>query len=131
MNVFLKVAAGVLISLIIWLSLEKQSKDISVLLTIAVCAMIVIAAMNCFRPVMAFFEKIQDIGNLDRDLLSIILKVVGIGLITEICTLICKDAGNESMGKGLQILSTVVVLLLSIPVFEKLLTLLDKILGAV
>lgn len=131
MNVFWKTAAGILTALILWLSLSKHSKDISVLMTIAVCAMVISAAMSFLRPIVEFLRRIQAVGNLDGDLLSVILKVVGIGIVAEISTLICKDAGNESMGKALQFLSATAVLWISIPVFEKLLTLLDKILGTV
>jgi hypothetical protein len=52
-------------------------------------------------------------------------------MVAEFSSLICKDAGNESMGKALQILSSVVALWTCLPVFEKLFSLLDKILGAV
>ena len=69
-------------------------------------------------------------GNLDGDMVTVVMKSVGVGIIGEICTLICKDAGNESLGKALQFLSAAVVLWISIPVFEKLLTLLDNILGS-
>lgn len=131
MSVFLKAVAGVLTALILWLCLNKHSKDLSVLLTLAVCAMAFTAAITFLQPVVNFLQKIQAIGDLDEDLLSVVLKSVGIGLIGEICTLICKDAGNESMGKVLQTVSSVVVLWMSIPVFEKLLSLLDKILGTV
>lgn len=129
MGVFLKAVAGILTALILWLSLDKHGKDFSILLTLTVCAMIVIVAMSFLQPVVDFINKIQTIGNLDNDLLTVILKVVGIGLIAEISTLICKDAGNESMGKALQILAAVVVVWMSIPVFEKLLSLLDNLLG--
>ncbi len=131
MSVFIKAVAGILMALILWLSLEKHGKDISVLLTAAVCAMVIAVALSFLQPVLDFLKDIQSIGKLDKDLLSIILKVVGIGMIAEISTLICKDAGNESMGKALQILASVVVLWMSIPVFEKLLALLEKILGAI
>lgn len=131
MSTFLKVAAGVLTALILWLSLNKQNKDFSVLLTLAVCCMVITAAMMLLQPVVVFLRKVQEIGNLDRELISVLMKVVGIGMVGEICTLVCKDAGNETMGKALQIVSTVVVLWMSIPVFEKLLSLLDKILGTV
>ena len=131
MNVFLKTAAGVLTALILWLCLNKHSKDFSVLLTLAVCAMAFMAAFTFLQPVINFVKKLQAVGEMDKDLLSVILKAVGIGLLSEICTLICKDAGNESMGKVLQLFSTVVVLWMSIPVFEKLLSLLDTILGTV
>lgn len=131
MSVFLKATAGVLTALIFWLSLNKNTKDLSVLLTLAVSAMILTAAFAFLQPVVDFMRKIVSLGDLDDDLLSVILKVVGVGMIGEICTLICKDAGNESMGKALQIMSAIVVLWISIPVFEKLLSLLDKILGTV
>ena len=131
MSDFLKATAGILTALILWLSLHKHTKDLSVLLTMVVCAMVIIAAVSFFRPVFDFISKIQKICNVDNDLLTIILKVVGIGLITEFSSLICKDAGNESMGKALQVLSSAVVLWMSLPVFEKLLSLLDKILGTV
>lgn len=131
MNDFLKVVAVVLTALILWICLNKNAKDMSVLLTLSVCAMIFLVTFTFFRPVLDFIRGIQKSEALDSDLVAVILKVVGIGLIGEICTLICKDAGNESMGKVLQILSSVVVLWMSVPVFEKLLSLLDKILGAV
>ncbi len=131
MNVFLKAIAGVFISLILWLCLEKSEKNISLLLTLAACVMLLASAVSILNPVIAFVEKLQQVGNLNKEYIKVILKVVGVGLISEISALICKDAGNESMGKALQIVSAVIVLLMSIPIFEKLLELLNDILGTV
>lgn len=130
MNVFLRAIGGVLIALILWISLSKQNKDFSTLLSLVVCILIFVASATFLRPLMQFVKKIQQLGELDGDLVSVVLKSVGIGIISEICTLICKDAGNESLGKALQFLSTTVVLWISIPVFEKLLALLDNVLGS-
>ena len=131
MNVFFKVTTGILTALVLWLSINKQNKDISLLLSLAVCAMAMIAGLAFWRPVIDFLKKIQTFSNLDEEYVSIILKVVGIGIITEIASLICKDAGNESFGKALQFFASVVALWMAVPIFEKLLTLLDTILGAV
>ena len=128
MSVFWKTAAGILTAIILWINLNQSNKDTSVLMTLAVCAMAMMAASSFLQPVLSFIDKIQDIGKLDEGLVSTVLKVVGVGIITEIAALICKDAGNESMGKALQFVSAGVVLWISIPVFEKLLALLDKIL---
>ena len=131
MSDFLKIAAGILVGLILWVTVSKSNKDISVLLTMAVCAMICIAGLAYLRPVLSFMEKLKELGGLDEDLFALVMKVVGIGLIAELSMLICKDAGNESMGKALQILSAFVVLCMSVPVFEKLMSLLDTILGSI
>ena len=129
MNVFWKIAAGILTAIILWINLNKKSKDTSVIMSLAVCAMAIMAAASFLQPVVAFVKKIQGIGKLDGDMVSAVLKVVGVGIVAEIAALICKDAGNESMGKTLQFVSAAAVLWISIPVFEKLLTLLERILG--
>ena len=130
MNVFIKAIAGVLIALILWISLGKQNKDFSVLLTLLVCSMVFVVSVSFLKPLVQFVKKLQTMGNLDGDMVTVVMKSVGVGVIGEICTMICKDAGNESLGKALQFLSATVVLWISIPVFEKLLTLLDNILGS-
>ena len=131
MNEFLKATAGVLTALVLYLCLNKHNKDSSILLTLAVCAMVLLSTITILRPVLTFLEKVQTIGNLDNDLLSVLLKAVGIGMIAEISMLICKDAGNESMGKTIQMMATAVVLWISIPAFDKLLSLMNKILGSI
>ncbi len=131
MDIFLKTAGGILIALILWICLNKYNKENGAMLSMAVCAMVITAGIAFLEPVVSFLKKLQIIGNMDEDLLAVVFKTVGIGLIGEISMLICKDAGNESMGKALQILSTIVVLWMSLPVFEKLLSLLDKMLGSI
>ena len=131
MSIFIKATAGVLTALILCIHLHKYSKDFSLLLAMAVCTIVIIAAIHFLSPIFDFINNLRTIGNVDNNLLSVMLKVVGVGLLAEFTSLVCKDAGNESMGKALQVLSSVVVLWLSLPVFEELLSLLDKIMGTV
>jgi stage III sporulation protein AD len=131
MSIFLKAVAGVLTAVILWLTVNKDNKGISTLLTLAVCIMVFFVCAYFLQPIIDFIHKLELLGELDEGLISIVLKVVGIGLLTEISAAICKDSGNESMGKSLQILSAVAAIWLSIPVFERLITLLDKILGTI
>ena len=131
MSTFLKASAMALTGLILWIFLNKQNKDISLLLTLAVSTCVLVAAFTVLAPVLRFFEKLQQLGTLDEDLLDVILKSVGIGLLGEICSNLCKDAGNASLGRVLQLSATITILWLSLPVFEKMLTLLERILGTV
>ncbi len=131
MDVFLKAAAGVLVAVILVLVLMKQGKDLSVLLIMAVCTMVVCAALSYIQPIKDLILRLQTIGQLDSDTLTILLKAVGIGLIAEVTGLICADAGNAAMGKTLQFLASAVILWLSIPLLNELLELLDTILGAI
>ena len=131
MSIFLKAVAGVWIAVILWLSVNKDNKGISTLLTLAVCIMVFTVCAYFLQPIIDFIRKLELLGELDEGLISVVLKVVGIGLLTEISVAICKDSGNESMGRSLLILSSVAAIWLSIPVFERLIALLDKILGTI
>lgn len=131
MDTFLKATAGILVAIVFYLILSKQNKDISALLTITVCCIIATAAINYLQPIIQFFERLQRLGELNSEMLGILLKAVGIALLGEITALICADAGNAALGKSLQILASAVILWLSVPLFTSLVELVEKILGSV
>ena len=91
--------------------------------------MTALSALHYLRPVINFLHTLQTLGGLDRNMVSALLKVTGIGIVSEIANLVCKDACNESMGKSMQLLGTAVILYLSMPLFTALIELLQKILG--
>lgn len=131
MNYFFQAAAGSLVACILCLTLDKKGKDFSILITVAVCSMTLLVAVTYMEPVLEFIRRLEAMGNMDNQMLVILLKAVGIGLLSDIASMICIDSGNASMGKALHILSTVIILWLSIPIFDALLDLLQKILGEI
>ena len=131
MGTFLQVVAGALVAAVIGMTLSKQGKDITLLLGIAVCAMVLAAAIAYLQPVADFARHLQELSGLDSGMLGIMLKAVGIGLIAEIACLICVDSGNGALSKAIQIFASAAVLCISIPLMQELLELIQKILGEV
>lgn len=129
MDLFWKASAAVLLTAVLTLALKKQEKDIALLLTIAVCAMAAAAAVSYLEPVLDFLGRLEELGDLQGDMLGILLKAVGIGMIAEIAGLICADSGNGSLGKMLQMLGSCVILWLSLPIFSALMDMIQHILG--
>jgi len=129
MVTFLKMIAAVLIAVVLHQVLEKRDKEISLLLSTAVCCMVMICAIGYLKPVTDFLETLQRLGNLDGNILSVLLKCAGIGLLAELGALICSDTGNVAMGKTLQILAVAVILWMSLPLFTSLLEMVEEIMG--
>lgn len=129
MELFLKAAAGTLLTLVLTLTVGKQEKDIALLLGIAVCCMLAVLALSSLRPVLDFLYRLEAVGNLQEYGLGTLLKMVGIGLISELVAGLCQDAGNGSLGKQVQFLGTAVILRLSLPLLETLLDLMERLLG--
>ena len=101
------------------------------LLIICVCSMVVVGALSYLKPVLAFARRLIHTGQLNNELLSVLLKAVGIGLVSQIAGLICSDAGNQSLGKALQMITTAVILCISLPLLEEILSLLETVLGEI
>lgn len=131
MDIFIKATGGILIAVILSVVLEKYGKEFSVLLTIAVCCIVFSAAISYLKPILDFAERLTSAGNLDHEMLTILFKVVGIGMVSQIAGLICSDAGNKSLGKAFHILTVTVILCISVPILEQMLSLIEAILGEV
>ncbi len=128
MDLFLKVTAGILLSLVFILVIAKSGKDYSLAIMVITCCLVCIAAFSMLEPVLHFANRLQGICEVDNEIFTVILKAVGISLLTEITASICADANNGALGKILQIFSGIVVLWLSLPIFSALLDLIKDIL---
>ena len=129
MSGFLQAAALILLAVVIGVFLSKQSTDAVMAVSIAVSVIVLCTAVRYLNPVIDFLEELRTAANVDQSLMEVLLKAVGIGMITEIVGLICADTGNSALGKALQILSAGVMLWLSIPLMRSLLELVEQIMG--
>lgn len=131
MELFFKAAALAMVTAVLSLVLSKQEKDFALLLTMAGCALSGLVLMRFLEPVLDFVHQLQTLGDLNADMLHILLKAVGTGLVAEIAGMVCTDAGNASLGKTIQLVGAAVILWLSIPVFQMLIELISRIMGDV
>ena len=131
MDTVLRTIAGVMLALILGITLSKQGKDMTVVLTVAVCCMVVTVAISFLDPVVDFFSLLRSVGDLDSDIMGIILKCTGISLIAEIAGLICSDSGFGAMGKAIKILAVAAVLWMSLPLMTSLVEMLQSVMGEV
>ena len=131
MDGFIKITAGILVALLLVSALSKQGKDISLVLTVAVCCMVAACIFEYLRPVVDFLDELKSIGNIDPDSIGILLKATGIVLLGEITSNICLDAGNTAMSKGVLMVSSAVTLWLSVPLFRNLIEMIEEILVSI
>ncbi len=129
MEPFWKAATLALIAGVLSLTLKNQDKEYAVLLSIAACLMVTAITVTYLNPVFAFLKELETLGDLRGDMLAILVKALGVGLASEIASMICTDAGNASLTKAIQFLGGAVILYLSVPMFSALMDLIQKIVG--
>jgi stage III sporulation protein AD len=130
MTVYFKTAACVLVSLVVFLVLSRQNKDISVVFSMAACCMVAAVAFTHLAPIMDLLRELQTAGDMDTELTSVLFRAVGIGILGELVSVLCSDAGNAALGKIMQFLSVVTILWVSQPIFRGVFELIEDVLTA-
>lgn len=131
MDKFYIAVAGILLTAVLTVALHRHNGEIAALLGLCGSCLVVIVAVGFFSPVAAFLKRLQQLGSLEQPMLGIVLKVTAVSFTAELASTVCTDSGNSALAKSLQILSTAVILYLSLPMFQALLDLVERILGAV
>lgn len=128
MDMFWKGAAGILIAVVLCLSLGK---DMGLMLSLAVCTMGSIIALEYLEPVLDLLTRVEALADLDNGMLSILLKASGIAVVAEVSAMVCADAGCGSLGKAIRFLGSSVILWMSVPLFQAVISVLQQILGEI
>lgn len=131
MALFWKATAGILVTVVLALCLARQERTMGLLLILGVSCMTAMVAVSFLEPVLSFWEALCQTAQLEDLPLEVLMKVVGISLVSRITVQICGDAGHSALGQALETLSGAVVLWLSLPVLETLLELIREIMEGV
>ena len=131
MNTYFTTGIGALVAIMLCAVVSAFRKDTSLLLTILICVLVAMSALKYLQPVINFINNLKMLANLDASLLTVMLKSVGIGILGEIISSVCADAGNNSVGKTIQFLTTATLLCIAIPLFEEMLSLIQEILNTI
>ncbi|MBE6925292.1 MAG: hypothetical protein E7461_00470 [Ruminococcaceae bacterium] len=131
MELYIKAICGALIALLLCLILGNRGKETSLLLSLLVCAMVIGVGMSYLGTVVKFFTRLQETIGLNNNLLEILLKAVGIGLIGEIAGVICNDAGQTALGKSVQILTAAAILWIALPLYTQMLDTIEELLTGI
>ena len=130
MALFFKVLAGAMAGVVLLRLLDRHGSAAGIPFALLVCVLILMAAGTFLQPVLELLRSLQKEVNLDAQLLTIILKAVGIGLVGEVAALICADGGNAALARGVEITTAAALLWLSMPLVKQLLELIRQITGS-
>ncbi len=131
MDIFVKAIACVLIGVVLYLCLYGKGKEISLVLALLICVTVISAGFSYLSSVFTFLGELQQLIGLNNGLFYILLKAVGVAITGEIAGLICNDAGQSSLAKAVQILTTAVILWIALPLYAQILSLIEELLTGI
>ena len=120
MEIF-KIIAIALITVIMILILKPTKPEIAILLGLACSVIIFFMVVDMLGNIFSFFNKIVEKTGINSDLFSTLLKIIGVGYLTEFSASLCSDSGNSGISEKILFAGKITILILSLPIFESIL----------
>ena len=107
-----------LIVLVISTLLKKYSPEFFVIFIILSSIFFLIFTMPAIQNIISEFESFIDISFGTIKFKTILLKILGICIISQIASDVCKDSGNISIANSISLFGKISILASSIPIFK-------------
>lgn len=99
----------------------KQTKpEIALVVGVAGSVIVFFYIVDLLEDVFGLFEYIMKATNLDSDLFTLLIKIVGVGYISEFSAHICEDSGNSAIASKVLLAGKLVIFVMSIPIITSL-----------
>ena len=121
----LKILGVAFITAIAAVILRVTKPELSFAVTVTGIIVILLFLVDSLRDTLTIFSSISAMTGMDNGLMKTLLKIVGVGYITEFGAGILSDFGSASLADKVILGGKITIVVLSFPVIESLLTLMQ------
>ncbi len=114
--------AGAVLTLII----KRTNPEISTVLTLTVCMVIVGVSMKVFSSVSEVLELVEVGSGFSSAYTAPVLKCVGIGITARLGSDLCKDSRQEAVASSVEICGALCALYVSLPLIKTMLRMIGE-----
>ena len=123
-----KVIGIAFISVIIIIILKQSKPEFAIYASIIAGIIILSMMMGYLEKIIDLIKTISSKANINSQFLEIILKITAIAILSEFSVSICKDSGEYSIASKVDLSGKIIIITLSIPIINALLSTVLKIL---
>lgn len=117
-----KVIGVGLCTVVISLILKQYKPELVVFSNICGGLIILMLAVDGVKDLIGEFMNLQNFSGVKMDVISPILKVIGVGYITEFTADVAEDSGNKSVANKVVLGGKIAICMLALPVIKTLIS---------
>lgn len=95
-------------------------REYGLVVLIASTILLATYGLSSLRSIVERLNALEEVVGVDKEYLSILLKMVGIAYGTQLVVSLCRDAGNGAVAGQISMIGKISMLLVSFPVLEAL-----------
>lgn len=127
----LKIIGVAFITTITSVLLKSTKPELSFAVTVTGIIVILLFVIEALQNTLAIFSTLAQMTGMNNGLLKILIKIVGVGYITEFGAGVLQDFGSNSVADKITLAGKITVVVLAMPVIESLLSLVKNFLELV
>lgn len=128
MTLFGKIIGVAFVAVTAYSLLRVEQPQIGRLLIVAAGCLILIILSDSISTVIRTVSSLGKNAGLSSSVFSSLIKIVGIGYLTEFSVSLCNDSDCSSLGKKIELGGKIVILLSAMPIITDIISLLEALL---
>ncbi len=116
----LRVVGVALVGVLLANLLKRDKPEWHLIVLVATGVIVLVIVFSSMTTVINSFGELLSAGGVDSTLFGGVLKIVGIGYLTEYAASMCADCGAQSVGDKVQLAGKITVFLMGLPIVSAL-----------
>lgn len=117
----IKIALLGLLTIFLTMMAGSIKREYAIVVTVGATIILAMYGVSSLQSIVERIEALEKSVGVDREYLSILLKMVGIAYLTQLVVSLCRDAGNGAVAGQVNTVGKISMLIVSFPVLEALL----------
>lgn len=120
MNIF-SICVFAVVAVIMMVTLKPRNSEIALMLVISCSIIILIMILSQVSSITQTVNQIIAVSGVSTSYIVILLKVIGICIITEFAVNTCKDAGSQTLANNVSLAGKIMITVTSLPMYSDIL----------
>jgi stage III sporulation protein AD len=117
-----------LVTVIASLLLKQIKPEYAMLISICGSVLLLLLTVDYLTQVIGVFQTIVQKTGLSNNLFSIIIKIIGIGYLTEFTANLCSDSGLGGVGDKVLLAGKLLIFVMSLPIIYNIIEIISELL---
>jgi stage III sporulation protein AD len=126
MSILIKIAAVAVTGTVLGLVIRKNSPEMALMLTVSLALIALYLAFDTIKGITDFVRSLTDAAKISPAVMAIVLKTIGVSIVTRLSADVCRDAGQSSVASGIELAGAFTALYISLPLFKTVIGMIES-----
>lgn len=118
-----------IIGAVVCVVIKQYKPEYTILVGLGTGLVILFFTVPHFSSVVEYVNELSGLGEIDTGYIKIVIKALGVCIVTQLASDTCKDCGQNSIASKIELGGKVSILALSLPMFVSLLETVQKLIN--